>query len=169
MKLFNRTIVILIILFLLLGVLGELLFYLNISLFGNTTQTATAIGRIGGIILLLREGTLIKTKPFLVLVLLSHIPTLIGAMMKIMHWPFANLILFIGLISAPVFYFLHFLKKPNKHLLDMLKMLWVVVCYIKVISLIRHLPLGRELALMEAILLLAIFTYFTYMKPDRSY
>ncbi len=160
----NKTIVFIVGICLIAGLLGKLLFYLDITEFGNITQTTTAIGRLGGLILLLKQGTLTNSKPFFQLILAFLGLTLIGAMIKIMHWPFANLILIIGPVSIPIIYSIHFFKKQDKHRLDILKFAWVTAFYTTAIFLIHHFPLGHELQTIEGLLFLIMFADFAYRQ-----
>ncbi|MES2622288.1 MAG: hypothetical protein V4615_15665 [Bacteroidota bacterium] len=166
----SKTLIFLIGLLLIVGLLGEFLFYLDITQFGTVTQTGTAIGRLGGLILLFRQGTLTKSRSFFQLTVVLLGLTVLGAIMKIMHWPFANLILLIGLIGIPTIYSFHFFKKAKKHRLDILKFCWVTVCYVSAIFLIQHFPFRYELQTIEGVLFLIMFTDFAYgqYRTDRQ-
>lgn len=69
MQKFDKTIIFFVGLFLIVGLMGEILFYFDITQYSNITQTATAIGRIGGLILLISHGTLIRVKLLFQLIL----------------------------------------------------------------------------------------------------
>ena len=149
---------------LIIGLLGELLFYFNITRFGDITQTITAIGRLGGLTLLLKQGTLIKGKLFFQLILSFSGLAVIGVIVKIMHCPFANIILLTGMVFIPIIYFIHFLKKQPKCYLDILKFAWVTILYTSVIFLIQHFPFGHELQAIEGLLFLIMFSAFAYKQ-----
>ena len=97
------------------------------------------IGSFVGLIMLLINGTFIKTKYFKITQgLIAFI--IIGALLKIMHWTeYANHIIIFGLIGIAILYFLHFSKKPIKNRLDYLKLIWVFVSYTVAILGFLHL------------------------------
>jgi hypothetical protein len=160
----NNIIVSFIGLCLITGLLSELLFFVDIILYEELIRSVSAIGRIGALILLLRQGTLVNSKPFFQLILVFLGLTVIGALMKIMHWPFASPILLIGLVCTPIIYVLHFLKKHSKHRLDVLKLTWVIIFYTRAIFAILHIPFTYEMQSMEGILFLIMFADFAYKQ-----
>ena len=88
---------------------------------------------LSGIYLLLKNGTFIKsTEGKLTLGAIALL--LIGAMFKIMHWPFANEMLIVGFGSMAGFYTTHFFNKPEKELLDYGKVLFVFLIIIIVFN-----------------------------------
>lgn len=120
MSKYKNIVLIIIGICLMVGTLGEILLYFDIKQFGVVTHTATSIWRIGALILILLQGTMIKRKHFLKLNLAFLIIIFIESLMKIMHWPSATLILDIGLVSIPLIYSIHFFQKNKKSRLDVL-------------------------------------------------
>ncbi|GHC65741.1 GldL-related protein [Ulvibacter litoralis] len=117
------------------------------------------ISGILGFILLVSNGTFIRTKYFKITQgIIAFI--IIGALLKILHWTsYANLIIICGLIGIMIVYFLSFTKKPIKSRLDYLKLLWVLVSYTLGILSFLHL-IRRDLTeLSNYILWLAIFDF----------
>ncbi|HLG04404.1 MAG TPA: hypothetical protein VI731_12470 [Bacteroidia bacterium] len=153
---------------LIVGILGEMLFYLDITQFSGITQTSAGIGRLGGLILILSHGTLKNDKPFFHLILIFLCVTIIGAMIKIMHLPGANLIILTGFITLPVIYFIHFFKKHDKHHLDILKAIWVGIFCMAAIFLILHFPYALVLKRIEGLLFLILFADFAYVQYRKS-
>ena len=49
----------------------------------------------------------------------------VGLLFKIMHWPFANQMLMVAAIGGMIVYFVRFILKKSKTLLDLLKFLWL--------------------------------------------
>ena len=145
---------------LILGFLGEVLTYFEINNFDKLTVVFTGIGRIAGLILILSKGTLIKTKSYYKLILIFIGFTVLGVMIKIMHWPNGNLILLFGLSCTLLIYDLHFYKKPTKNLLDYIKLIWLTLFICAAIFTIQHYPFGNELKNIEGILFLIMFLYF---------
>ena len=117
----------------------------TIELGWNMFDYGMRIGSFVGLIMLLSNGTFIKTKYFKIAQgIISFV--IIGALLKIMHWTeYANLIIIVGLIGIAICYFLHFSKKPIKKRLDYLKLLWVIVSYTFAILGFLHL-INRDYA-----------------------
>ena len=166
----NKSLIPIIGLLLVIGLVGEVLFYLDITQFDNITWFATGAGRLGGLILLLRHGSIIKARPFFQLILVFIGITIIGAMTKIMHWPFNSIILITGLLGIAIIYFVRFIKKQNKDILDILKLLWLTVLIFATIFTTQHFPFGHELKGIEGILFLIMIAYFAFKEyqPDNS-
>ena len=103
------------------------------------------IGSFVGLIMLLLNGTFIKTKYFKIAQGMIAI-IIIGTLLKIMHWTrYANLIIVVGLIGIALSYFLHFAKKPIKKRLDYLKLLWIIISYTFAILILLRL-ISRDYA-----------------------
>jgi hypothetical protein len=173
----NKTTVLIIGILLILGLSGELLNYFNISTFDFLTKIAIGIGRLGGIILILQNGTLTKTRPFFQFILFLLGITILGGLFKILHWPYNNAILLSGLFGVPTVYAIRFFKKLNKKRLDILKFLWLTTLYIAAIFKIEHWPFGNELLTIEGILFVLLFMDFSIqyfqlnedkIKPDGN-
>lgn len=101
----------------------------TVELGWNMFDYGMRIGSFVGVIMLLSNGTFIKTKYFKIAKgIISFV--IIGALLKIMHWTeYANHIIILGLIGIVICYFLHFSEKPIKIRLDYLKLLWLIVSY----------------------------------------
>ena len=112
-----------------------------------------------GFLLLVLNGTFIKTKYFKIAQGIIAI-IIIGALLKILHWTsYANLIIIGGLIGIMVLYFLSFVKKPIKKRLDYLKLIWVIVSYTLGILSFLHL-IKRDLTeISNYILWLAVIDF----------
>ncbi|MFA7445178.1 MAG: hypothetical protein WCY89_04475 [Flavobacteriaceae bacterium] len=87
------------------------------------------ISELAGFFMLFLNGTFIETRYFRILKAIIAI-IIIGALFKIMHWNYGDLILTIGFVGVIITYFFSFLKKPIKKRLDYLKLAWVIVTYI---------------------------------------
>ena len=61
-----------------------------------------------------------KNKHLLLLFFIAMIIVIIGALFKIMHWPFASMILAVGLLSEVIVVFLLILKIANNNNSDFL-------------------------------------------------
>ncbi|WP_299106993.1 hypothetical protein [uncultured Tenacibaculum sp.] len=140
----NKLFIVLISLLVLTGLIG-----FSITLFSkeldivNLGQTmfhfGFMIGAILGGIMLLVNGTFVKTKYFRFAKGFFSI-VIIGALIRIMHWSsYANILISLGLIGIMTSYFVSFLKKPIKKRLDYLKLTWVIVSYTLVILSLLHL------------------------------
>ena len=151
--------------------LGILTAFIGIVIANVTTDFQTAelgfslfdfglwISGILGFILLIVNGTFIKTKYFKIAQGVIAV-IIIGALLKILHWTsYANLIIIGGLIGIIILYFLSFLKKPIKKRLDYIKLIWVIVSYTLGILSFLHL-IKRDLTeISNYILWLAVIDF----------
>ncbi len=72
------------------------------------------------------NGSLIETRHFKIILICLGV-TLVGRVMRIMHLPRAKEILLISDLAILISYLLHFYSKPEKRILDILKLLTVVL------------------------------------------
>ncbi|CAL2081464.1 conserved membrane protein of unknown function [Tenacibaculum sp. 190524A02b] len=101
-----------------------------INLGWNMFDYGIRIGTFLGIIMLLSNGTFIKTKYFKISQGVFSL-VIIGALFKIMHWTiYANHIIVTGLVVIMILYILSFLEKTIKKRLDYLKLIWVIINYV---------------------------------------
>ncbi len=117
-----------------------------------------------GQIMLIKNGTLTKTIYFKFIMFCWAIVT-IGALLKIMHWPGAAIMLTVGLIGIAAIYTIRFIKKTTKTQLDIMKWVWVVVAYISALCLVMHW-IPRPMMNLSNLLMLATVIHFasTCMK-----
>lgn len=109
--------------------------------FENWTYFGLWISEFTGFVMLLINGTFIKTKHFKMLKLSISI-IILGALFKLMHWPHHGTLLIIGFVSVIGVYILSFINKPLKKRLDITKLFWVIVAYsgglLSLLKLINH-------------------------------
>ncbi len=121
------------------------------------------ISELAGFFMLILNGTFIKTRFFKILNGAAAL-IIVGALFKIMHWQYADLLLTMGLIGTILIYFLSFLKKPLKKRLDFLKLTWVIVAFAIAILRFAHL-IGEEYQVLSSTLIwLAIIDYLKMQK-----
>src|ERR1700693_5921749 len=104
--------------------LGETLELTGISPNNNIVNIGLSVLRLAGIILIIQNGSILKSKPFIQIIYFLICTTIIGSMFKIMHWPYGNLLFTAGLSGIILTYAIHFINKKVKKLLDVLKLLW---------------------------------------------
>jgi len=101
---------------------------------------------------------------------LALITLIIGALFKIMHWPYSKELMFLGGISIGVMYTIRFLKKTRRLRLDYIKLalviLWLISYLVNVFKLYTP-PYVIEIC----IIILFIWWYaeegFTYLKNRK--
>ncbi|MBK7856901.1 MAG: hypothetical protein IPJ79_20225 [Bacteroidetes bacterium] len=166
----NKSTLITICVLLIVGLIGELTntYYFHNAMFDTIVGIASSIGQLWGIILLIKDGPLLKTRPYFQLILFFFGITIIGSLFKIQHWPWAGIMLTIGLLGIATIYAIRFLKKQNKKRLDILKFLWVTVIYIGATLRIQHWPYGHELLILQSILLVILFVDFSYQHIQTN-
>ena len=117
------------------------------------------ISGILGFILLIVNGTFIKTKYFKIVQGLIAL-IIIGALLKILHWTsVADNIIIVSLIGIVFVYTLSFMKKPIKKRLDYLKLFWVIVSYTLGILSFLHLVRRDLTEVSNYILWLAVIDF----------
>jgi hypothetical protein len=121
----NKTTLFLIGTLLLVGILG---FVLPGDSPNKVTQFGLGAAHLIALYMLINNGTLRSTW-FWFLILGCVLLALLGAMFKIMHWPYANMMLLAGLCSIGLAYLASFLRKPSKGIFDVLKLIWVWLNY----------------------------------------
>ena len=85
------------------------------------------VAYVAGWVLMLSNGTFIKTKYFKITQGLMSI-IIVGALLKIMHWTkYADYLIVFGLVGILIAYSISFYKKPIKMRLDYLKFTWVTL------------------------------------------
>ena len=143
----------------------------NTFYFEKLVDTTSRIGRIGGLFLIFRNTLVSRAFPFFQLTILFLGIITIGALMKIMHWPYANELILTSIISIPTIYCLRLLVKKEKQLLDFLKLVWIIsyACYTWIS--IQHLPYKIEMQMLESVLFLLVYFKFAYEQfqlPNNS-
>ncbi len=123
-----------------------------------------AIGSLGGLSLMIKDGTFIETVFFrITLAFISII--IVGAMFKFIHWPGANLMLIAGFICIPPAYLISFVGKFDKQLLDYLKAIWVVANYTIGILILMNWIENYYTIIPTTLLLI---TYLMYLKDKAK-
>lgn len=128
------------------------------------TNIGLTISEFAGFIMLIRNGTFIRTKYFKIFKGVIAI-IIIGALAKIMHWQFDDVLIIIGFVLAILIYSLSFLNKPIKKRLDYLKLLWGIIAYSGAVLKFLHIISIDYQILSSAIMWLAIIDY---MKIERE-
>lgn len=108
-----------------------------------------------GTIFLLREGTFIESRE-LRISFLGFSFFIIGAMFKIMHWPFSGILLSAGLAWIFLLYFIHFIRKKKKGLIDLGKLIFVFSFLVARYLTINHLPKDYEFSFFSIMLLVLL-------------
>ncbi|MEL7532170.1 MAG: hypothetical protein AAFN10_12710 [Bacteroidota bacterium] len=87
----------------------------------------------------------------------------IGLLMRILHWPYGTEILMGSLVTAGLGYAYRFWEKPDKGLLDILKLLWVLAEIVEKILRFNHLPGAQQTSYAAGVLFLAMLAVFLYL------
>ncbi len=125
------------------------------------------IGSFVGLILLMVNGTFVNTIYFkIVLGLNTYV--IIGVLIKIMHWSYADFILISGMISIASLYSFYFFKKPRKTRLDYFKLIWVFVSYTSVILGLMNMIELEFTKISNYLLWLAIIDFAVTKKKNGT-
>ncbi|TCP27875.1 hypothetical protein EV195_10134 [Tenacibaculum skagerrakense] len=104
------------------------------------------VAYVAGWVLMLSNGSFIKTKYFKITQGLMSI-IIVGALLKIMYWTkYADYLIVFGLAGILIAYSISFYKKPIKKRLDYLKITWVILLISCIILIFLHvLPIDYRL------------------------
>ena len=160
----KTTSLIIIFVFLIAGLIGNLLSYFDYTTYESITSIVNGIARGIGIILLIQHLSFKRTRPYFQLFLGFMCIFIIGILFKFSHWPYSNIILTMGLMGLPTTYIIRFIKKQNKKRLDILKVLWVTLIFTMIMFSINHWPYLQELLLIENLLFLMLIIDFLYQR-----
>ena len=111
------------------------------------------------VIFIVHESKIMKTIfGRLILILVSVI--IIGFLFKLMHWLNANLILMIGYFGIMILYTIRFILKKQKHLLDILKLMWLEIGSLISLLILMH-KIDRDYSFISSLLFFAVICVFT--------
>lgn len=120
---------ILIITFLCIGISGiGLKLVLPLPFFSLLINLGFIISYILGLIVILRNSTLTKTK-YWKIILFMFVFMLVGALFKIQHYPGSRYLLLTGMTGISITYLIRFLRKKSKNNLDIFKLVWVIITF----------------------------------------
>jgi hypothetical protein len=119
---------------------------------------------VTGMFFLLKNGSFFQSRHFR-LVSLAFAVIILGTLFKIMHWPFAAPLLIIGMLIIPVIYLIHYYYKPEKEVLDLLKLIWVLSFFIlKLLLMLHWIRDDYNMVLINGILFFLIIVMVFYEK-----
>ena len=122
---------------------------------------------ITALILMIQNGRFIETAHFQK-VQFCVVMVIVGALFRLMHWPFGNGIACLGLVGIASVYTVWFLKKKRKSLLDFLKVLWVVTAFIYAALRLLHW-IDPDFVYVPIVLFCAAFVLYTKQEfPKKS-
>mgnify|MGYP003624168290 FL=1 len=102
---------------------------------------------------------------------LSIIILIFGALFKIMHWPYSNILILIGSILVGLLYTFRFIFKRNKESLDYVKLSMILLWIFSYLNSAFHainIPYIFEIALLILFIYWFIFEGIYYFK-NRKY
>ena len=91
----------------------------------------------------------------------------LGFLFRITHWPFANALAVVGATTVFVSYGLWFQTKPQRELLDYLKLGWILAAMSTVVAMSLLRPLLKPLAGIAEALFWAVALLFVYQRWIR--
>src|SRR4051812_49053124 len=110
-----KSLAIILSLILILCVICNVLAFQGVMINDNL-RYLTGLAKFGGLVLMVKEGTTFKKRYFSIILPVLFTLIFIGTLFKIMHWPFANIMLFSGLGAMSIVYLIAFLLKKEKHM-----------------------------------------------------
>lgn len=141
------------------GFIGLLMEYTMPSTTSGLLLMGFELASITALIMLIQNGRFIHTKYFRGVQLCISV-LIIGALFRLMHWPFGSIIASSGMLAIIFIYSFWFSKKRNKTLLDILKVIWVILAYGFGAGAMFHL-IPRNWLWIPQILLWIVFILYT--------
>ncbi len=128
-------------------------------------KLSTAAFLFSGVLLLSQNGTYRYTR-YYKWSALSVALVLIGAVIRIMHWPGAHFFNFSAALLILSLYTVHFVRKPIKKELDWIKLAFVYVYMFSQSIRFFNFPFPKETAFLSHIILAYALFLFFYKKPE---
>ncbi len=121
-------------------------------------EGGNSIGLLLGFWMLVLNGSLLKTK-YLLLIIMGFGLSLIGGLIKVLHWNYANILVILGTCIVLFSYLVSFINKREKRHLDILKLIWVIAYLGNIISHLFHISSNDYAIISITILWLAIIDF----------
>jgi len=159
----NKIWIILITVFILLGVAGTFYAFDNVML-----SQGWLLAKIAATWMMLTHGTLVGRR-YISLAYGIGLAIGVGISFKILHYAGADEILIVSLPAMVVLYFIHFLSKKKKQVLDVLKVLAVSLHFIIALLVMMHW-MDRDLwvAYLPDIFFWFTFAYYIMLGIQRK-
>jgi|GEM_PF-5426498 len=123
--------------------------------------------RLAVLYMIIRDGSILKSKVYSTFLSLSALLLLVGAVFKIMHWTLANPLLLAGCVIAGSFYTVRFALKPQKQVFDVIKWIWVLsYCILSPLIIFHYLRQDLRL-LPDVFILLLLLGYLKELIEKR--
>jgi uncharacterized membrane protein HdeD (DUF308 family) len=98
------------------------------------------------------------------LMFIPGLVVMVGSLAKLEHWWWASYALILGLLVLGIIYFLRFIMKKNKNLLDVVKLVFLESSWILALAKLQHRPVDQYEIIRLGIFYLMIFL-FAIEKP----
>ncbi len=140
--------------------------YPSDDLFIKILNTLYFSAQIFCLILIISRGHIVgSVHGYMLLITLGILST--GVVFKILHLKFGNEFIVLGTFSLSLIYFIWFLSKRTKGLLDILKLIWVLsLCIIKTLMILHYL--SPEYNLIPIGFFWLMFFDFIYFESRKS-
>jgi hypothetical protein len=143
--------------------------YFRPATFGSEyVESFTLLSSANKIVLitLLINGTLVDSRKFIIIKIALGV-TLLGAILKILHYPGAYEALALGSAAIIITYVLHFNSKSTKNFLDILKLITVLLAISPIAFSRFNRSLSHDMGLVGDLLCVVTFLYFLFTERDR--
>jgi hypothetical protein len=170
----NKTLLQTLLVSVVLLIIAYLGYQFEIMEYGRVSSGLTLISSVlvyAGVSLLLKNGKFAYSR-YANLLNINAAIIIIGALFKIQHWPFADVLLIIGLFPIPVIYTLYFFTTKKEYsVIAFLKLVFVFTWILWRLFRVEHWPYADELQIASEIALLTILVFFlrkNYTKMQSS-
>lgn len=159
----NKTLLLTLLVNVILFIIAYLGYQFEVMEYGRVSSGLTLISSVfvyASVSLLLKNGKFAYSK-FANLLNISAAIIIIGALFKIQHWPFADVLLIISLLSIPIIYTLYFFTTKKEYtVIAFLKLVFVFTWILWRLFRVEHWPYADELQIASEIALLIILVAF---------
>jgi hypothetical protein len=131
-------------------------------------ETGAGLFLLTGVYLLIKNGDYLKTREFRLNGIGIAI-IIIGAMFKIMHWPWVGIVLGIGYLSIIAFYLIYLIKKEKTNWMNWLKLSFITVLFTGKYFETFHFPYNEELSFLAILILgVLVIKFIKDNKPEKK-
>ena len=132
--------------------------------FYNLLLSGMIFSGIFSFFLVLLNGTLLDQKKFFYPLLGFILLIFVGFIFRVLHWKYQGELMLLGITGSAVVYFVHFLLKENREILDYLKGGFVLFVVMRILFYIRNWPYSDYVSWVPVVLFWTMVIVFFFQK-----
>ena len=128
-------------------------------------QTVSVILIYSSAFIILFNQSTFKSTPWFNASKIGVVLTLVGIIMKVLHWPYSDLVVTVGILGAVITYIAAFMSKKTRRVNDFLKATWVTITGLSVVLKI-YLFQTYWIAIASLAVLTALIITLTFTRTN---